>query len=272
MISTREIMDLALELSNLKSVPPDSAIYTEGVGIQSILFGIDAETPELLVARERGYDAVISHHPKGGSAVVNLYKVFKRHVQQMEEAGVPRVAAERAVRSKITSLKVDGHAGNYNHAVDAARLMSIPYMNIHTPLDELGRIIMKDQIRERCDEDSTVGEVVSALKVLPEFRRATTKIEILLGSSSNLAGKTIVSHGAGTNGGYEVAKTYFEYGVDTLIYIHISPQDLMRLQADRKGNLIVTGHVASDSVGINPLVGELEEREIKVTKLGIVPH
>jgi putative NIF3 family GTP cyclohydrolase 1 type 2 len=271
MISTQEIMDLALELSGLQSVPADSAILTEGENIRSILFGIDAGAAELQIAKDRGYDAVISHHPSGGSAVVEFHRVFSRHVQQMTEAGVPDAVAEQAVRSKATSLEVEGHTRNYNHVADVARLMKIPYMNIHTPLDELGRRIMIDQINDECDEDSPVREVVSALERLPEFSSAATRIELRLGNPTNRAGNIVVSHGAGTNGGYEIAKTYFQHSVDTLVYIHVSPQDLEKLRADRKGNLIVTGHVASDSVGINPLIRELENRGIHVTKLGIIP-
>jgi hypothetical protein len=51
----------------------------------------------------------------------------------------------------------------------------------------------------------------------------------------------------------------------------VSPADLDRLRADRKGNLIVTGHIVSDSVGINPFLRELENRGITVTTLGVVP-
>jgi len=80
----------------------------------------------------------------------------------------------------------------------------------------------------------------------------------------------VVSHAAGTNGGYEVAKTYFKHGVGTLIYIHISSADLDRLIADGVGNLIVTGHIASDSVGINPFLKALEERRVSVTRIGVV--
>jgi hypothetical protein len=32
----------------------------------------------------------------------------------------------------------------------------------------------------------------------------------------------------------------------------------------------VTGHIASDSVGINPLINELEKRDVSVTRIGIV--
>jgi predicted Fe-Mo cluster-binding NifX family protein len=79
-----------------------------------------------------------------------------------------------------------------------------------------------------------------------------------------------VSHAAGTNGGYEVAKTYFKHGVGTLIYIHVSSSDLERLRADGVGNLIVSGHISSDSVGINPFLDELKNKGIDVVSIGVV--
>jgi len=271
MVSTDEIMEMALELVGFESIPSDSAVYVEGKNIKRVLFGIDAEIPELLIAERMGYDAVISHHPKGGLAVVNYHQVFSRHIQLMADAGVPKDEAEKAVRRKSASLEVEMHARNYAHAVDVAKILKIPYMNIHTPLDELGRRIMARTISRETKADATVGDVVSTLKALPEFAKATTDVKIRLGNATNPAGKTVVSHGAGTNGGYEIAKTYYKYGVDTLIYIHISPSDLERLRGDAAGNLIVTGHIASDSVGINPLIEKMEGEGISVTRLGIIP-
>jgi len=264
-------MDIALKLVDFESIPADSAIYVEGKNIKKILFGIDAGVPELLLAKQLGYDAVISHHPQGGLAVINFHQVFKRHIQQMIDAGVPKYEAEESVRIKMKALEVEMHTRNYGHAVDVARLLKMPYMNIHTPLDELGRRIMVQKIKKEISRYSTVGDAVSTLKKLTEFKNATTEIKIRLGKATNPVGKIVVSHGAGTNGGYEIAKTYFKHGISTLIYIHISPVDLEKLNADGVGNLIITGHIASDSVGINPLIKELEHRDISVTRLGIIP-
>ena len=268
--STEEIMEVALELAGLDKAPADSAIYVKGKDIKKVLFGIDAGASELLLAKQLGYDAVISHHPKGGLAVIDFHKVFRKHIQQMVEAGVPKYEAEIAVEKKMKSLEVEMHTRNYDHTVDLARLLKMPYMNIHMPLDEIGRRAMIQKIRDGTDRDTKVGDVISTLNELPEFKNAKTKIKVRLGKFSNSAGKTVVSHGAGTNGGYEIARTYFKYGVQTLIYIHIGTTDLEKLQAECMGNLIVTGHIASDSVGINPLITELEELDISVTRLGIV--
>lgn len=264
-------MNIALNLVGFERIPADSAIHVEGENIKKILFGIDADAPELLLAKQLGYDTVISHHPKGELAIINFHQVFSKHIQQMVEVGVPQREAEETVVKKMKTLEIEMHTRNYSHAVDVARMLKMPYMNIHTPLDELGRRIMAQRIRHKIGEDSTIRDVVSALKELPEFKNAKTDIKIHLGNATNPAGKTVVSHGAGTNGGYEIAKTYFKNGINTLIYIHISPADLEKLKADSTGNLIVTGHIASDSVGINPLIEELESRHVSVTRLGIVP-
>ncbi|MFP3985017.1 MAG: hypothetical protein ACLFU9_03490 [Candidatus Bathyarchaeia archaeon] len=271
MVSTKEIMGIALNLVDFKSIPADSAIYVEGKNIKKIICGIDADVTELLLAKQLGYDAVISHHPKGEAAITNFPQVFERHVQQMIDAGVPKHDAEKAIRKKMIALEVEAHTKNYGHAVDVAKLLKIPYMNIHTPLDELGRRRMSQQIERETNRNCKVRDVVSALKKLPEFRNATTNIEIRQGNASNAAGNIVVSHGAGTNGGYEIAKTYFQHGVNTLIYIHTSPSDLEKLKADGVGNLIITGHIASDSLGINPFIKELEAIGLFVTRLGIVP-
>jgi methionine aminopeptidase len=143
-------------------------------------------------------------------------------------------------------------------------------MNIHTPLDEVGRRIMSKKINGRIREDSTVQEIIHALEELPEFKGAVTEIKIRLGKPENRAGKVVVSHGAGTNGGYEIARTYFSHGIGTVIYIHISAGDLAKLKNDSAGNLIVTGHIASDSVGVNPFIHKLEEKDISVTTIGVV--
>ncbi len=271
MVSTKDIMRLSLKLAGLRSTPEDSAIYVSGANIEKVLFGIDAGVPELLLAKELDLDAVIAHHPQGARAIVDFHEVFKRHIQQMVAAGIPNKTAKKAAQNKLKTLEVEMHMRNYGHADEVAKLLKMPYMNIHTPLDEIGRRRMTNQIRQRVGKDSVVQDVVSALEELTEFKNATTKIKIRLGESTNPAGKVVVSHGAGTNGGYEIAKTYFEHGIGTLVYIHISPKELKKLKMDNAENLIVTGHIASDSVGINPLIHELERRDISLTTIGIVP-
>src|SRR3989442_15934340 len=113
------------------------------------------------------------------------------------------------------------------------------------------------------DANSTVKDVVSRIGRFPEFRKALSRIEVRLGSPKNKAGKIAISHAAYTNGVYEIAKTYFHNGVGTLSYIHIAEADLTRLANEPSGNLIVLGHIASDWLGINMLLRELEKKGVE---------
>jgi len=55
--------------------------------------------------------------------------------------------------------------------------------------------------------------------------------------------------------------------VRTVLYIHIAPEEAERLRREGGGNLIVTGHIASDLVGINRYVQALEERGVEVVRM-----
>ena len=255
-------MEIALELAGQQEIPEDSEIYVSGKKIKRILFGIDVSTSELLLAQKLKCDCVIAHHPLGNNAVINFYRVIDKHVEVMVRNGIPEEVAQRSVENLKTSLKIANHARNYAHTPSIAEKIGMPLMNIHNPLDEIGRRIMQETVDNAAPE--RVKDVVDALYTLPEFQKALTKIEVVIGDEEGDARKTVVAHGAGTNGRYDIAKTYFEYGF-CVVYIHLAVADYLRLKNER-GNLVVSGHIASDSVGINPFMKALEERGIKIIK------
>ena len=114
------------------------------------------------------------------------------------------------------------------------------------------------------EQKGTVGDLVSRIRRLPEYMKAKTKIEVRLGSSRDKLGRIAVSHAAYTNGGYDVARTYYKYGIGTVTYIHISDTDLSKLHADGVGNMVELGHIASDWLGINPVLKDLEDNGVEV--------
>jgi putative NIF3 family GTP cyclohydrolase 1 type 2 len=266
-VNTDRLMRLALEMAGLGEIPGDSAIYHPGDEVERILFGIDLKAAELVIAAARGYDCAISHHPVGGSSTLRFHEVLERHIDQMVGAGVPRDVAEETMRATIEDRRVLSSMTNYAHDPSVAVLLDIPYLNIHTPLDEIGRRRMAGAAAE-LGEDATVAELVDRFyETFGEFRNAATEIEVRVGKPRNRIGRVVVSHGAGTNGGYPVAKAYYDHGIDTVIYIHCRPADAKKL-IDEYGetkSLIVTGHVASDSVGINPYVERLRQEGLDVT-------
>ena len=262
-------MDLAVKLAHQTSTASDSEIYVPSSDARRVLFGIDADAGMLLAAKNLGYDLVIAHHPVGGKASLGILKVYEKHATNLEHAGVPRRAALAAVRAMQEEHAPRIHATNYDHLPSLARLLGIPLMSIHNPCDEIGRRVMEETLRKAMKPTSTVGQAVEVLDRLPEFAKAETEIAIRMGKRGNRLGRWVVLHGAGTNGGYHMAKCAFDHGIDTVVYIHVDPGHLARLRSEfgARGprNLIVTGHVASDSIGINLLVGELRKRGIDVT-------
>src|SRR2546425_9859714 len=120
-MDTQQIMRTSLGLAGFKSVPADSEIHIKGRRIRKVLVAIDVGIAELLLARELGCDAVIAHHPAGGRARLEGYKVFLRHIEQLREAGVPEEVAREAVRPKLRVLELQHHPANYDQTHSAAK-------------------------------------------------------------------------------------------------------------------------------------------------------
>jgi hypothetical protein len=271
-VTTERLMQLALDLVGWNEIPPDSAIYYPGARISHVLMGIDVGTAELLMARQLGFHAVIAHHPAGYTGPT--WEVYRYHVRQMVAAGVPEEQAEAAVAGRVGDLQARAQMQNYDHTASVARMLEIPFLNIHAPLDELGRRIMQETIDARLAQqpEATVRDVRDALLELPAYRASKTAMLTALGDWDAPAGRVAVSHGAYTNGGYQVARAYFLSGVKTVCCIHFPPEDAKRLANEGiQGNLLVMGHIAGDSVGILPYVARLREEGLEVqTYSGII--
>ena len=255
-------MKTALKLAHFNNIPADSEIHVKGRKLRRVLVSIDVGVGELLLAKELDCDGVIAHHPAGGIAQLEGYKVFLRHTEQLRAAGVPTEAAKEAVKNKYRVLDIQHHPENYDQVPSAAKKLGLPLVTIHSPCDEIGRRMMVQAIKG-VGEDATVRQLVSRIGAFPEFRDAKTRIEVRLGSPNRKTGKVAISHACYTNGGYDVAKAYFQHGVGTLSYIHISEADLTKLASENFANLIVLGHIASDWLGINRLLRELEKNDIE---------
>jgi len=273
-LNTERLMAIALEMADLTEIPGDSAIHHPGDGIERVLLGIDLKQAELKIAKDLGYDCAIAHHPSAGTSILRYHEVLLRHVDQMVASGVPEAVARETMAETIESRRVLASMQNYDHAPSVAKLIDLPYLNIHTPLDEVGRRRLAE-VAEAFDPQRTVADLIGALReAFGEFRSAKTQIEVRVGKKTNRLGRVVMSHGAGTNGGTPVAKAYFEHGIDTVLYIHCRPEDSKRLReeyGDEK-NLIVTGHIASDAIGINPYVERLRAEGLDVTTFsGILP-
>ncbi|MBZ4662613.1 MAG: hypothetical protein JG776_295 [Caloramator sp.] len=267
MVTTSDIMNLALNLAGISEIPQDSGIIVEGQNIKKVLFGVDMDTPELLLAKQLGYDAVISHHPHTGFPEINFHNVLNRQIDKMVEFGVPINKAQKALKEKISTLERASHPKNFDRVQSFAKLLNIPYMNIHMPCDIITENYVQNHINNRLssNQKATLKDVIDVLMEIPEYQKSPIKPVIRVGAPDDYAGKIAVLMAGGTNGGKNVFKAYFEAGVGTIICMHV-PDDVRSAVIEQNiGNVIVAGHMPSDSIGINILINELEKMGIEVT-------
>ena len=261
-----EIMSLANRLAGCDMTPADSEVYVDGE-VQKVLFGIDVDVGELLLARELGLDGVIAHHPVGGGARLRLPLVIDRHRDQMLAEGIPAAIAVPLVEARRRPVAHALHSANHDRVVMAARQLRMPLMNIHLAADILARRFFEDLVSQvAINSSATAADLLAALSRVPEMAASLVKPELWLGSSKNRLGRWLVQMAAGTNGGAGIYRTYYEHGIDTILAMHLDDRDLRELELLQlpRANLIITGHMPSDSIGVNRVISALEQEGLEV--------
>lgn len=261
-----EIMAMANELAGCRETPPDSEVYLDGE-VRRLFVGMDVDIAELLLARELGADGVIAHHPIGSRARLGLPRVMERHEAQMREAGVPPDMAHAMMLARRQPIARLLHTANYDRTIDAARKLGLPLMNVHLAADLIGRQFFIDFVERVVDgRSTTVGGLISELKTIPEMEASLVQPELWLGKAENPVGRWFVQMAAGTNGGAAVYRTYYGHGIDTILAMHFDEPDLRELQQDQRptANLVITGHMPSDSIGMNRVITAIEQRGVEV--------
>ncbi len=268
-MNTKQMMDMALELAGLEETPVDSGIHVDGENIKKVLIGVDMETAELMLGDKLGVDCVVSHHPMAGTQIVDFAKVMDIQIDKMVEFGVPINRAQKALRKKTSSVELNSHVRNFDRPSSAARLLGMPYMNIHLPADIIGEKIMQSYLNDAVKDKpkATLQDVVDAISAFEEYKDTLAKPVIRVGGPSDYAGKIAVLFAGGTNGGAAVYKSYFDAGVGTIVAMHV-PEDVKKAVEEQGiGNVVVAGHMASDSIGLNKIVEAWEKSGVEVIKM-----
>ncbi len=235
--------------------------------VTRVLAGIDMETPEVLLADRlsaRGkIDLIIAHHPEG-KAVAALYQVMKLQEDLLAKFGVPINVAEGIMAPRISEVKRGLMPLNHNRAVDAARLLDIPLICIHTPADNHVSNYLQNIIDEKDPE--TLGDLLKLLKGIPEYAEAVFSNAgptIVLGSKERRTGKIMVDVTGGTSGSEDAYAKLATAGVGTLVVMHMGEKH--RKEAEKNHiNVVVAGHMASDSLGLNLVLDQLVQRGVQV--------
>jgi putative NIF3 family GTP cyclohydrolase 1 type 2 len=256
----------AFDTEKLKNPYADSRMLhgNPDRNVKKILIGIDMETPEMLLAdrlnqKGAGIDLVLAHHPEG-RAYANFYEVMKMQADILNRFGVPINVAENQLSSRMKEVERSLLPVNHTRPVDAARLLDIPYICLHTPADNM----VSSYLQARFDRESPskLKDVVKLLKDIPEYREAIRNNagpRILIGSDDQRTGKIFVDMTGGTSGSKETIERLSQSGVGTIVGMHMSEDH--RKEAERHHlHVVIAGHISSDSLGLNLLLDAIEKR------------
>lgn len=242
-----------------------------GKEIKSVLVGIDIEVGEIVLAdrlREKGrrIDLVMSHHPEG-KALAGFYNVMQMQADILSKYGVPINVAEGVLEDRIKEVERKVMPANHNRAVDAARLLDISYMCVHTPADNGVATYLQGLLDKKGPD--TVGDVVKIIEDIPEYKCAIQNNvvpKVVVGNEKHRAGKIFVDMTGGTEGSEKMFEVLVQAGVGTIVGMHLSEKHIQ--EANKHNiNIIIAGHIPSDTLGMNLLLDSLGKRE----KLGIIP-
>ncbi len=239
--------------------------------IKKALVGVDMESAEVLLAdrlneKGRKIDLVLAHHPEG-SAMANFYEVMNMQPDIWYKFGVPINTAEGLMRDRIKEVERRVLGGNHTRAVDAAKLLGLPMMCIHTPADNHVTSFLQKIFDSKKPE--VLSEVVEILREIPEYRNAAKRNagpRILFGEPRNRPGRIFVDMTGGTEGPKDMFEKLEAAGVGTIICMHLGEEHFKNVQKGHL-NIVIAGHISSDNLGLNLLFDKLA-KEDKIEFIG----
>ncbi len=237
-----------------------------GVEVRRIMVGIDIGAAELLLAHTLNQgpgpviDLILGHHPMG-VALVQLFDVMKLQANILALHGVAVSVAEQLLDKRMGEVERRLLPVNANREVDAARLLGLPLMCIHTPADNcvtsfLGRLFEAEKPR-------ALKDLLKLLRTLPEYARSAAlqmAPKIVAGSDGGSCGRILVDMTGGTEGAKDIYDRLAGSGVSTLVCMHMSEEHLTNAKKANL-NVVIAGHIASDVLGLNLLFDEIEKEE-----------
>ena len=241
--------------------------------VKKVIAGIDMEVGEIiftyLLNKDQGQkiDLIIAHHPEG-YALAQLYDVMKLQADLLASYGITISVAEQLLEKRISEIERRLMPVNHNRSVDIARVLGIPMMCIHTPADNCVTNYLKKTFEK--EKPYKLKDLLKILKNIPEYKKlAKLQVppKIVSGSEDSKCGKIFVDMTGGTEGSKEIFEKYANSGVSTLVGMHLSEEHLENAKK-AKLNVVVAGHISSDSLGFNLLFNELEKEE-KLEFIGI---
>ncbi|MDY0087776.1 MAG: NGG1p interacting factor NIF3 [Coriobacteriia bacterium] len=230
--------------------------------VRGVMVGIDMEAAEVLLAdrlREKGepIDLIFAHHPEG-AGYAGLHEVMYMQADLWAAQGVNIGAADALIAPRAEEIRRKILPANHYRAIDAARLLGFAMMSCHTPADNSVNTFVQRFLE--AESPGTLGEILKSLRTIPEYADAARKgygPTLIQGTASARPGRIVVDMTGGTEGPREALERLSAAGVGTLVGMHYSEEHRKRAE-ELKLNLVIAGHISSDTLGMNLVLDEIE--------------
>ncbi|MCL2497311.1 MAG: hypothetical protein FWF06_01700 [Symbiobacteriaceae bacterium] len=271
-MTAKEMYQMVLALVGLEEMSEDSGIvYDNGKEIKRVLAGVDFDPSWLMIAKNAGFDCVVQHHPSG-IMNPNTGELFGRdHMKKLMECGVPINEAQKLAYKNNETRKRGAHSRNRTQMHDAAKILDICNMAYHTPSDMLAERTVQAKMNALMESNPrcTVQDVINELLTIREFAEALEgqKPEVWVGSKDSFAGRVYVEmYGVGAPSADEYIACS-DAGIGTFVCMHATPEVIEAMKKHGKSNLVVAGHMASDSVGFNQILDAWAAKGIEIVRV-----
>jgi len=182
-------------------------------------------------------------------------------VDLLTQAGVSGVLAQKLLNERMNEVERKILPQNHTRPVDAARLLNLPYMCMHTPADNQVYCFLEKLMQTK--KPKLVSDIIDILLTIPEYRQAQKNMSgprIILGALKKPAGKIFFEMTGGTEGPKGVFDKLYKSGVRTLVSMHLSDDHLKKVK-EANLNVVIAGHISSDCLGLNLLLDKIESEE-----------
>jgi len=233
--------------------------------VKKIMVGIDIGVSEILLADKLGdIDLIIGHHPLG-KGLAYLDDVMHLQAEVLAQYGVPINISEKLMKVRISEVARSVSKSNQYRVVDAAKLLDTGLICLHTVCDNLVANLLKSKIKKA--NPQYLGDLMKLLRTIPEYSEAEKMgmgPKLFVGQEDSHCGKIAITEiTGGTEGNPKLFDKMAQAGIGTVVGMHVSEEHRKQAEAAHI-NVVIAGHMSSDSVGLNILLDQLKKKGISI--------
>ncbi len=239
--------------------------------VRRAVVGIDIGTAEILAMLQwsqkegKEIDLFIGHHPEGRLNGL-MHLTLHSHIENLLAFGVDVRHLEDKFDNLIEDLKLDILSSNITQIHDSIHYLDTNYISIHSPADNIGARFVYEYVQKKQPE--TLQNTIDTMLEIEEYAHYEginiISPTIISGEPDAPLGKyTFTDFVGGIEGPVEVYPEMKKQGIDTVICMHLTEKAIDRCR-DIGLQVISTGHMSSDSIGLNLLCDTFEREGVEI--------